>query len=325
MLDLADILDFFDVPTGDAFDVSPEEAVAFFGAKGLRPTFSYADMIGKAHDHSFTVAKMMDVDMLSQIRASLDSAMANGTPFREWADTITPILQSGGWWGRKEVLDPLTGAPMIAQLGSPWRLETIFRTNMQSSYAAGAWQEIAQQAEFAPFLMYDAVDDLRTRPLHASWDRKILPVDSKWWKTHYPPNGYNCRCGVIQLDQEQVDALGMEVAKNAPSDGTYQWTNPRTGKKVAVPNGIDAGFDHNAGMTYEQDMANLLAEKVAALDAEQMAAAQAALAKQAAFKAEVEASTAKAQKAVAAAAGEAALARSVAKVQETAAQWSAQQ
>lgn len=325
MLDLADILDFFDVPTGDAFDVSPEEAVAFFGAKGLRPTFSYADMIGKAHDHSFTVAKMMDVDMLSQIRASLDSAMANGTPFREWADTITPILQSGGWWGRKEVVDPLTGAPMIAQLGSPWRLETIFRTNMQSSYAAGAWQEIAQQAEFAPFLMYDAVDDLRTRPLHASWDRKILPVDSKWWKTHYPPNGYNCRCGVIQLDQEQVDALGMEVAKNAPSDGTYQWTNPRTGKKVAVPNGIDAGFDHNAGMTYEQDMANLLAEKVAALDAEQMAAAQAALAKQAAFKAEVEASTAKAQKAVAAAAGEAALARSLAKVQETAAQWSAQQ
>lgn len=325
MLDLADILDFFDVVTGDAFDVPPEQAVEYFKAKGLRPTFSYADMVGKAHDHAFTVAKMMDVDMLSQMRASLDSAMANGTPFREWADSITPILQSGGWWGRKEVVDPLTGQTIVAQLGSPWRLETIFRTNMQSSYAAGAWQEIAAQADLAPFLMYDAVDDLRTRPLHASWDRKVLPVDSKWWKTHYPPNGWNCRCGVIQLDEEQVKALGLTVADEPPKDGAYLWTNPRTGTKVSVPNGIDPGFDHNPGMTFEQDTKELLAQKIAALDAEQMAAAQQAMAKAAAYKAELEASTAAAQKAIAKAEGEAALARSLAKAKEASAQWSAQQ
>jgi len=90
------IVDFLDIPTGDAFDVSPEAAISFFRAKGLRPTFSYADMLGEAHDHSFTVAKMMDVDMLGQVRASLDSALANGTPFKTWAKELEPLLKSGG-------------------------------------------------------------------------------------------------------------------------------------------------------------------------------------------------------------------------------------
>lgn len=189
--DVASILDFLEIPAAGAFDVAPEQAIAYFKAKGLKPSFSYADMLDYQHDQAFTVAKMMDIDMLGQVRASLDSAMANGTPFKEWADTITPTLQSGGWWGRKQVIDPLSGQEIVAQLGSPWRLETIFRTNMQTAYAAGAWQEIVAQKDEAPLLMYDAVDDFRTRPLHASWDRKVVAVDSPWWQTHYPPNGYN--------------------------------------------------------------------------------------------------------------------------------------
>lgn len=185
------VIEFLEVPTGDLFDVKPEQAIEYFKSKGLKPSFSYADMMDEAHDSAFTVAKMMDVDMLGQIRASLDLAMANGQTFKEWSDTITPVLQSGGWWGRKKVVDPLSGQEVVAQLGSPWRLETIFRTNMQTAYAAGAWQEINAQKEIAPYLMYDAVDDLRTRPLHASWDQKVLQVTSPWWQTHYPPNGYN--------------------------------------------------------------------------------------------------------------------------------------
>lgn len=270
--DPSGIVEFFDIPTGDAFDVAPDRAIAFFRAKGLTPTFSYADMLGEAHDHAFTVAKMMDVDLLGQMRASLDSAMANGTPFREWADSITPILQSAGWWGRKEVVDPMTGKVVVAQLGRPSRLETIFRTNMQSAYAAGQWQEIDAQKDIAPYLMYDAVDDFRTRPLHASWDRTVLKVDHPWWQRHYPPNGWNCRCGVIQLSAEELQALGMKPDVEAPNDGEYTWTNPRTGEKVKVPNGIDPGFDRHAGKSYLDSLKALLAEKAANLAASMKAA-----------------------------------------------------
>lgn len=321
-IDAAAILDFLEVPSGDAFDVPPEQAIAYFNSKGLKPTFSYAEMLDYQHDASFTVAKMMNVDMLAQVRASLDAAMANGTTFKEWSKGIMPILQSGGWWGKKEVVDPLTGQKIVAQLGSPWRLETIFRTNMQTAYAAGAWQEIVANKEDAPFLMYDAIDDQRTRPLHASWDRKVLPVDSPWWGSHYPPNGYNCRCGVIQLTADEVQAMGLTVTRDAPDDGTYKWTNPRTDEVHHIPKGIDPGFEHNAGIAHGWTLKELEAEKVKALQSD-MAAAARKQNQQAA--ADGMAAAVKAQQQAASAAAQAALARSQAKVAEKALQWDAQQ
>ena len=44
-----------------------------------------------------------------------------------------------------------------------YRLQNIFRTNLQSAYAVGQWQSIEDNKETAPFLMYDAVEDHRTR------------------------------------------------------------------------------------------------------------------------------------------------------------------
>jgi len=324
--DPASIIEFLEIPTADAFNVPPAQAINYFKAKGLKPSFSYADMMDEAHDHAFTVAKMMDVDLLGQVRASLDAAMANGTSFKVWADQITPILQSGGWWGRKEVLDPLTGQTIVAQLGSPWRLETIFRTNMQTAYAAGAWQEIVANADTAPLLMYDAVDDDRTRPLHASWDQRVAPVTSNWWLTHYPPNGYNCRCGVIQLSREEAEALGLQVSIDPPSDGNVEWTNPRTGETLMIPKGIDPGFAHNAGESWAWKQKQILKEKVEQLPPDMRAAAAKAKKRKDAELADSANAAAKAAQAEAAAAqAKAALARAQAVAAEKSTQLAAQQ
>lgn len=273
------VVDYLEVLTGDAFNVQPERALGYFRAKGLRASFSYADMIGEVHDHAFTVAKMMDVDMLAQVRASLDSALANGTSFKDWAKDLKPVLVSGGWWGERDMVDPLTGETVQAQLGSPWRLETIFRTNMQTAYAAQAWEEIASQSDLAPFLMYDAVDDFRTRPQHRAWDGKVLLTTDPWWETHYPPNGWNCRCGAIQLSADQLSAMGLSPTP-APKDGSYRWSNPRTGIVTSVPNGIDPGFDRNAGSAYLADAMRLLDEKVKQLPEDMRAAALVGIASQ---------------------------------------------
>lgn len=277
LADKTGVADFLDIPTGDAFDVSPESAIAFFRSKGLRTTFSYADMRGEAHDHAFTVAKMMDVDMLAQVRASLDSALANGTPFKQWSREIEPLLKSGGWWGQADMVDPQTGNVVRAQLGSPWRLETIFRTNMQTAYAAQQWEEIVSQSDTAPWLMYDAVDDFRTREQHRRWDRTVLPWNDPWFKTHTPPCGYNCRCGLIQLSEDDLASMGLTPTP-APEDGTYKWRNPRTGIVERVPDGVDPGFDHNPGETYLADIGRLLAEKIGALPSSMAAAARAGVA-----------------------------------------------
>jgi SPP1 gp7 family putative phage head morphogenesis protein len=186
------IASFGDAHVSIGFDVTPQQAVDYFRSKGLRESFNYDDLLAEEHAAAFTVAKMADIDLLRDVHESLQQALQDGMRFQDWADMLRPTLQAKGWWGRKAVRDPVTGATIVTELGSARRLETIFRTNMQSAYAVGQWQQIKAQQTDAPYLMYDAVDDFRTRAQHAAWDNKVLPVSSQWWDTHSPPNGYNC-------------------------------------------------------------------------------------------------------------------------------------
>ena len=270
---LHQLLNFYDAPASASFTLPPAEAIAYFKAKGLKTTFDWRDMLGAEHANAFTVAKMADIDMLADVQASLDDAIAQGLSFQTWSDTITPLLQSKGWWGRQAVTDPLTGETIIAQLGSPGRLKTIFRTNVQGAYAAGAWQQIQAQKDVAPFLLYDAVDDHRVRPEHKAWDGTVLPVDDDWWNSHYPPNGWNCRCGTIQLSEDDLDDLGLSASAKAPGGGTYDWTNPRTGKAEKVPKGLDPGWNANPGSTHLATLQKLAAEKIKAMAPKSAAAA----------------------------------------------------
>ncbi|MBO9493804.1 hypothetical protein J7438_06860 [Thalassotalea sp. G20_0] len=49
--------------------------------------------------------------------------------------------------------------------------------------------------------MYGTVEEHHTRAEH----QQHRPVDAPLWQTHYPPNGWNCRCGVIQLTKEEIE------------------------------------------------------------------------------------------------------------------------
>lgn len=110
----------------------------------------------------------------------------------------------------------------MAQLGSPRRLRIIYDTNLRMNHAAGEWAKIQRTKQFAPFLRYVAILDGRTRPLHRGWHGTILPVDHAFWKTHYPPNGWRCRCTVQQLSQMDLDDFGYQVSPDPLSMEYYQ-------------------------------------------------------------------------------------------------------
>lgn len=229
------------------FDLDPKKAIAFFRGKGYSTSFAWQEIWQYEHDAAFTVAKMMNVDLLRDVRAAVDKALAEGQTFHQFKDALQPRMLEAGWWGRAEMPDPATGELKEVELGSPRRLRTIFETNIQTSYAAGQWAEIQQTKSDAPYLMYDAVDDGRTRPEHAAWDGTVLPADDPWWETHYPPNDWGCRCGVIQLSGDQVKALGKEVADKAPPMKMREYTNPATGEVSQVPQGIGPGWAYAPG------------------------------------------------------------------------------
>jgi SPP1 gp7 family putative phage head morphogenesis protein len=267
------------------FDLAPREAIAFFRAKGYRTGFSWQEVWGDEHDRAFTVAKMMELDLLSDTRAAVDRAITEGQSVGEFKRQLKPKLAAAGWWGRKEVRDPATGEMREVQLGSSRRLDTIFRVNLQTSYAAGDWAQIQATKEAAPYLMYDAIDDAATRPEHRRWDGTVLPVDDPWWATHRPPNGWNCRCSTVQLSAEEVERLGKKVAPRAPPVVLREHVNARTGEVTRVPRGIDAGFAYNPGASavggaHRNAFANAAKtylDKLAAAPAELGAAAGSAL------------------------------------------------
>lgn len=229
------------------FDLAPERALEFFREKGLKTSFAWQDMLHEEHDRAFTVAKMMDLDLLSDVKAHVDRAIAEGRTFREFAQELKPELVRRGWWGKAEMIDPQTGEKKLVQLGSPRRLRTIFDTNLRTAYAAGHWARIQEYARSAPYLMYTAVLDARTRPQHRAWHGTVLPVDHEWWRTHTPPNGWNCRCTVIQLSARDLLKLGKSGPDDPPPSPTREWTNPRTGEVLEVPVGVDPGWGYAPG------------------------------------------------------------------------------
>jgi SPP1 gp7 family putative phage head morphogenesis protein len=247
---------------GFKVDLAPEEALKFFRAKGLKTGFAWQDVWQQEHEAAFTVAKMMDLDLLSDVRDQVDAAIAQGWTLAKFKQELQPLLEARGWWGRSEMTDPLTGETREVQLGSARRLRTIFRVNMQMAYAAGDWTQTVDNAASAPYLMYDAIDDNRTRPQHRAWDGTVLRYDDPWWNTHRPPNGFNCRCSVIQLSAAEVKARGLDIAQEAPPSHMRQYVNPRSGEISEIPDGIDPGFAYNPGKDRLPELRKAYAEKL---------------------------------------------------------------
>jgi SPP1 gp7 family putative phage head morphogenesis protein len=265
------------------FGMESKEAIAYFQSKGLKTSFVWEEMLHEEHSRNFTVAKMLDLAMLADVKKAVDEAIANGTTLETFRDQLEPMLQEKGWWGRQPMADPTTGEIKDVQLGSPRRLKTIFETNLKTAYSRGHWQQIQQTAEQAPYLLYDAVDDDRTREEHLAWDGIVLRWDDPWWKTHYPPNGWNCRCVVIQLDQADLAKLGKTGPDAAPPASftwvnpqtgqqtqiePFLWTNPVTGEEMEIPGGIDPGWAYNPGASGNEDISETFMEKVGSVPAD---------------------------------------------------------
>lgn len=233
----------------DIVDLPDEEAVAHFRAKRNRDdwhwSFDWRDVSAEEHLTQFTFAKAARLDVLEAVRMEVDRAIAEGRTLAQFTNDLKPRLQKLGWWGEQEMVDPRTGEKRIVRVG-PRRLRTIFDTNLRMAHAKGRWERIEALKEEMPYLRYVATLDARTRPDHRRWHGTVLPVDDPWWHSHYPPNGWRCRCTVQQLSERDLRRRGRKVTPR-PRDGTRKWTNKRTGEILDVPRGIDPGFERNVG------------------------------------------------------------------------------
>jgi uncharacterized protein with gpF-like domain len=109
--------------------------------EGLRDHLQLGRDGADAHARAFTVAKVMRMDVLTSIREELDRALAEPASPSSNSSRTSSRGWALGWWGKRVVERP-DGTAQIVNVSSPHRLETIYRTNLQSSYMAGRYRDL---------------------------------------------------------------------------------------------------------------------------------------------------------------------------------------
>ncbi|MEK7764683.1 MAG: phage minor head protein, partial [bacterium] len=125
------------------------------------------------------------------------------------------------------------------------RLETLFRTQHQVAYGAGRWNANQDPAiqEILWGYEYTTVGDDRVREKHAALNGFKAPKDDPVWDEVWPPNGFNCRCSVLEIFKGDAEAV---------SSGPLPETVTIDGEEV-VP-GADPGWNVNVGKVIDDDL-----------------------------------------------------------------------
>lgn len=116
-------------------------------------------------------------------------------------------------------------------------LRTEYDTAIATAQNASAWNKQVSQQNDYPYLQYQTVNDDSVRPEHAALDGKIFAIDDTTWRAIYPPNGFNCRCEMIQYgDKGSVKQSDITTGAEAKALLGEAWTQM-----------VKTGFDVNRG------------------------------------------------------------------------------
>ena len=106
-----------------------------------------------------------------------------------------------------------------------------------SSQMAAKWHDFQQDGDRYN-LQYRTANDERVREEHQRLHNITLPVSDPFWEQFMPPNGWNCRCVVVQVrkgrypesDSQQAVGIGEEITEE-PKKRIFRF-NP--GKELKV-------------------------------------------------------------------------------------------
>ncbi|MDI3547897.1 MAG: hypothetical protein PWR10_1549 [Halanaerobiales bacterium] len=181
-----------------------DEAVeAFQGLVPMTP-YEFGLLEKEVKARAFTVSRISKMDIINDVYNALQDAINEGTPIREFQSQVEDIFTKKGW--------------QDAESRSPYRIQNIYRTNIQKVFNAGRYKQQMDPdvLKNRPYWQYDAVNDSRTRPNHLAMDGIVKRYDDPFWETHYPPNGFQCRCSVRSRSARDLKRLNLEVSDYKP-------------------------------------------------------------------------------------------------------------
>lgn len=187
--------------------LDPEEAISFFAEILDLPASEWTVLLRGIVGLTRNVAADQRSMITALVGDALLMAVEEGSTLREFQDRIVALFDEKA---------PGT-SPGKAQI------ETVFRTNVQTAYHTGRYQQQVAMVSVRPYWQYHAIADSRVRPSHLAQHGKVYRADHPFWRRWYPPSGFQCRCTVVALAESELEEFGLTLqtqdAEEEPDEG----------------------------------------------------------------------------------------------------------
>lgn len=186
-----------------------------------------------ALDSSFKQVEMSD---LMRRRLERSNYIFSGMKtFHELNEAFPSLLDENG--NRKPFEQFLNDVRKIDETYNSNYLRAEYNFIQASAQMAGKWERFMEDGDRYN-LQYRTVCDNKVRPEHAALHGVTLPITDSFWEEFYPPNGWGCRCTVVQVrkskyavtDHEEAMSLG-ELATGKDTKGIFRF-NPGKQEKA---------------------------------------------------------------------------------------------
>lgn len=129
--------------------------------------------------------------------------------FHELNEAFPSLLDSNG--NRKTFEAFLNDVRKIDKTYNSNYLRAEYNFVQSSAEMAAKWKRFSEDGDRYN-LQYRTANDGKVRPEHAALNGVTLPPSDPFWEEYYPPNGWNCRCTVVQVRKSKYPATPHEEA-----------------------------------------------------------------------------------------------------------------
>ena len=99
-------------------------------------------------------------------------------------------------------------------------LEAEHQYAVGASLMAGKWSELSEGDRYN--LQYRTAGDSRVRKEHEALHNVTLPKSDAFWNSYYPPNGWRCRCTVVEVLKDKYEQSNSDKSIKAGEAATSQ-------------------------------------------------------------------------------------------------------
>ena len=129
--------------------------------------------------------------------------------FHELNEAFPSLLDENG--NRKPFERFLNDVQTIDDTYNSHYLRAEYNFVQSSAQMAAKWEQFAEDGDRYN-LQYRTAGDSKVRPAHAALNGVTLPPSDPFWQTYYPPNGWGCRCNVVQVRKAKYPATPHDEA-----------------------------------------------------------------------------------------------------------------